>query len=212
MIILMSLNARRRKFLYIILSKLRKAMAMMSDKTPDTPTPTPDMDYAQVNAVTPDSKGKESTDRMTADKENGHDDADAKQDAPTADEDDSAAFSATKDDSLQRMEEGEAIRDEMKIAEDTCPPVTRARACIERPVAAPISNWHPRKRFMVISLCILAVCVVGALIITVVSIVTNRLTHAEVALLITFASIAICVVPILCYFGLTCTATDGYFD
>jgi magnesium-transporting ATPase (P-type) len=187
-------------------------MAMMSDTSPDTPTP--DVDNAQVNAVTPDSKaeGKESPDRMTADKENGQDDTVAKQDAPTADEDDSAACSVTKDDNLQLMEEGEAITDKTKRAEEVGSPVARERPSLERPIAAPMSSWNPRKRWMVISLCILAVCVIGALIITVISIVRNSLSQAEVALLITFAVLAICVVPISCYAGLTCTATDGYFD
>jgi hypothetical protein len=174
---------------------------MMSDTSPDTPTA--DVDNAQVNAVTPDSnaEGKESPDRMTADEEKGQDDAIAKEDAATAAEDDSIFLD------VRRMEEGEgeAFKDEV------FPEVICGLPSFDRPVAAPIGRCNPRNRLNVISLSVLAACVVGALIITVVSIVTNKLTHAEIALLITFAALAMCVVPISCYCGLTCQATDSYF-
>ena len=171
----------------------------MSDTGPDTPTA--DVDNAHANAVTPDSNAehKESPDRMTADKEKEQDNSNAKSDAPTTDEDDSLVLD------LRQMEEGEVFKDE------TAPEVIGASPSFERPVAAPSGYFNPRNRWMVISLSVLAACVIGAIIITTVSLVRNILTQAEIALLITFAVFAMCVVPISCYGGLLCQATDSYF-
>lgn len=159
-------------------------------------TPTADVENGQVRAVTPEGKGHDKDNGPQADAENGNAEVPFKLDSPTTDEDESAS---AKDDDLQLMED--ATKDEV-------PEVMASRA------AAPSqpSPWNPKKRWMCCTVAILAACVFGALIVIIVAIVNDHFTHAMFALLITFAVLAICIVPISCYGGMMCIANDQWHD
>jgi hypothetical protein len=166
----------------------------MSETNLDTPTA--DLENGQVRAVTPDSKGDVKENGMKADEENGKEGAPFKLDSRPTDEDES---SSTKDEDLQRMED--ATKYEF-------PEVRASRAS----VPSQPSPWNPKKRWMCFTAIVLAACVAGALIVTIVAIVNDELSHAMFSLLITFAVISICIVPISCYAGMMCVANDQWHD
>lgn len=157
-------------------------------------TPTADVENGQVPAVTPDNKGH--------DKDNGPQtdagDVPFKLESRTTDEDESA--SVKEEDGLHRMED--ATKDY------EFPEVMASRAI----VYSQPSRWNPKKQWMCFTVGILAACVTGALIVIIVAIVNDELSHAMFSLLITFAVLAICIVPISCYAGMMCVANDQWHD
>jgi hypothetical protein len=154
------------------------------------------VENGQVRAVTPEGKGHDKDNGPQVDAENGNAEVAFKLDSPTTDEDDCAS---AKDDDLQLME------DDYK---DEFPEVMASRAVIpSRP-----SPWNPKKNWMRCTVAILAACVFGALIVIIIAIVNDHLNQAMFALLITFAVLAICIVPISCYAGMMCIANDQWHD
>jgi hypothetical protein len=162
-------------------------------------TPTADVENGQVRSVTPDSKGHDKENVPKADAENGSFEGPFKLDSPTTDEDEASA----KDSELQHMES--AFKDEIS---DEIPDVMASRAA----VPSQPSPWNPKKRWMIFTVAILAACVFGALIVIIIAIVNDQINRAMYSLLITFAVLAICIVPISCYAGMMCIANDQWHD